>query len=125
MPPNFAPRKLLVAAVGVATLNYLAGVACTPTPTTGNLPAPTAEPDAGTLPPPTALPPTSGNLPAPQPVETAAPAASSSADASTTTTAPSASAAPPGSNRNVKPQFKPPRPPTAGNLMMPSGNQTK
>ncbi len=126
MQPKFAPRKLLVAAVGVATLNYLA-VACTPSPpTSGNLPAPTTEPDTGAPPPPTNVPPTSGNLPAPQPVDAApAPVA---VDASTTTsTAPSGSASPlpTASNKNVKPQFKPPHPPTAGNLMMPSGNQNK
>ena len=130
MPPKFAPRKLLVAAVGVATLNYLA-VACTPSPpTSGNLPAPTAEPDSGLPPPPSATvvptspPPTSGNLPAPQPVEPTLPDASTP---TTTTTAPSSSVSPvpTGSNKNVKPPFKPPRPPTAGNLMMPSGNQNK
>ncbi|MBX3192010.1 MAG: hypothetical protein KF819_33780 [Labilithrix sp.] len=71
MPPtpakaSFLPRKLLVAAVGVATINYVGGTACggktdgsddpknNYPPTSGNLPAPTATP-----------PPTSGNLPAP------------------------------------------------------------
>lgn len=125
MPPKFAPRKLLVAAVGVATLNYLAATACTP-PTSGNLPAPTAEPDTGAPPQPTSPPPTSGNLPAPQPTATApVPTASSTADASTTTAVPSASAVPSGSNRNVKPPFKPPRPPTAGNLMAPRNSDSK
>lgn len=123
MPPKFAPRKLLVAAAGVATLNYLAA-ACTPSPpTSGNLPAPTAEPDAGT-PPPREPPPTSGNLMAPPP-ETAPVPVADAAPPTTASAAPSASAVPSGSNRNVKPPFKPPRPPTAGNLMMPSGNQTK
>jgi len=124
VPPKFAPRKLLVAAAGVATLNYLA-VACTP-PTTGNLPAPTAEPDTG-APPPTSLPPTSGNLVVPQPLDSAPMAVAVDASAPTTTTAPSSSVSPvpTASNKNVKPQFKPPRPPTAGNLMMPSGNQNK
>ncbi len=125
MPPKFAPRKLLVAAVGVATLNYLAATACTPSPpTSGNLPAPTAEPDTGP-PPPREPPPTSGNLMAP-PIDTAPmPAA---VDASTPTSAsgaPSAAAVPSGSNRNVKPPFKPPRPPTAGNLMAPRNSDSK
>lgn len=128
MPPKFAPRKLLVAAVGVATLNYLA-VACTPSPpTSGNLPAPTAEPDSGVAPPPatvvpTNLPPTTGNLPAPQPVDATLPDASSP----TTATAPSGSVSPvpTGSNKNVKPPFKPTRPPTAGNLMAPRNNEGK
>ena len=62
MPPKkpFAPRKLLVAAVGVASINYIA-MACGGTtdngsrnpPTSGNLPAPMV--DGGP-------PPTSGNL---------------------------------------------------------------
>ncbi len=66
MPPKkpFAPRKLLVAAVGVATINYIA-IACggttdgngsssgTNPPTSGNLPAPMVD---------SAPPPTSGNL---------------------------------------------------------------
>ena len=66
MPPKkpFAPRKLLVAAVGVASINYIA-MACGGTtdgsgssgnpPTSGNLPAPTGQVDSGP-------PPTSGNL---------------------------------------------------------------
>lgn len=70
IPKKLSPRKLLVAAVGVATLNYV-GVACTP-PTSGNLPAPTFEPDAGTT-PPSNIPPTSGNLDAPPPPADAAP----------------------------------------------------
>jgi hypothetical protein len=86
VPPAYSPRKLLIAAIGVATINY---VACKEsTPTSGNLPAPREMPDAeptpvaGNLPapppqeagPPTTqpeagpiIPPTSGNLPAPQP----------------------------------------------------------
>ena len=69
-PKKLAPRKLLVAALGVATVNY-AAIACTPSPpTSGNLPAPTAVPDvpeagAPVKPPP----PTAGNLPAPMPVD--------------------------------------------------------
>ena len=63
MPPKkpFAPRKLLVAAVGVASINYIAiacggttdGGASTNPPTSGNLPAPMVD---------SAPPPTSGNL---------------------------------------------------------------
>ena len=64
MPPKkpFAPRKLLVAAAGVATINYIAMMACGGTtdgsssgnpPTSGNLPAPMVD---------SAPPPTSGNL---------------------------------------------------------------
>lgn len=78
-PKKLVARKLLVAAVGVATVNYVAAAACGgetsstsssssgssgssgPPPTSGNLPAPDAEP-----------PPTSGNLPAPPPVEAGA-----------------------------------------------------
>lgn len=80
---HLVARKLLVAAVGVATVNYVGVAACggksettsssgtsgTP-PTSGNLPAPTAEP-----------PPTSGNLPAPPPQDAAADADASDADA--------------------------------------------
>lgn len=68
MPPKHLPRKLLIASIGVATINYVA-TACggsTTTdssfkdggsdrvepPTSGNLPSP---------------PPTSANLPAPPP----------------------------------------------------------
>ena len=61
MPPKkpFAPRKLLVAAVGVASINYIA-MACggtTDAPTSGNLVSPPGQ-DA-------TPPPTSGNLVAP------------------------------------------------------------
>lgn len=56
-PKKLTPRKLLVASVGVATLNYVA-VACNGLDTTsGNLPSPQ----------PTSTSPTSGNLPAPEP----------------------------------------------------------
>lgn len=83
IPKPTQPRKLLVAAIGVATINYVA-VGCGKTNiTSGNLPAP-HEPDAsypvGNLampvdaappppPPPEAgtTPPTTGNLPAPVP----------------------------------------------------------
>jgi hypothetical protein len=75
-----------VAAVGVATVNYVA-IACggNTEPTSGNLPAPqptterdrdasTHPPTSGNLPSPTSTttsttPPTSGNLPSPQPVD--------------------------------------------------------
>jgi hypothetical protein len=65
-PRQLGPRKLLVAAVGVATVNYLA-IACggkessSGGPTSGNLPAPNY--DAADQ----YIPPTSGNLPAPPP----------------------------------------------------------
>lgn len=84
-PPPRRGRKLLVAAIGVATVTY--AVACDKTPLTGNLPAPpppsaTATPvagnlvavptpeDAGATTPPGASqapPPMTGNLPAPPP----------------------------------------------------------
>jgi hypothetical protein len=67
VPPSkpYAPRKLLIAAVGVASINYIA-IACGGAtdsssgnpPTSGNLPAPTGQIDSGP-------PPTSGNLAAP------------------------------------------------------------
>lgn len=56
------PRKLLVAAIGVATINYLT-TACGKTPTSGNLPAPQ----------PTDQVPVTGNLPAPPPQDAAPP----------------------------------------------------
>ena len=78
MPPRkLVARKLLVASIGVATINYVAPLACggekstsstfsdagkdgeqTP-PTSGNL--------AANPPPPPVSPPTSANLPAPPP----------------------------------------------------------
>jgi hypothetical protein len=75
VPPKphrpFAPRKLLVAAVGVASINYVA-IACggaTDGPATaGNLAAP---PTSG-VPDGRITPPTSGNLPAPPPPDAAA-----------------------------------------------------
>ena len=67
------PRKLLVAAIGVATINYLA-TACGKAPTSGNLPAP--QNDAQPVPIPVA-----GNLPAPPPMDAAAPPAPSAPDA--------------------------------------------
>lgn len=90
-PTRSAPRKLLVAALGVATVNYV--VACGKGVTSGNLPAPQPEPsvtpvvgnlpappppDAAAPPPttppqPSSIPPTSGNLPAPVPQDAAAP----------------------------------------------------
>lgn len=72
-PKKLSPRKLLVAAIGVATINYV--VACQTPPTPGNLPGPEPVKDPSmTLPtpPPTTLPPTTGNLPAPPPVHDAA-----------------------------------------------------
>jgi len=74
-PKLHVPRKLLVAAIGVATINYVASTACGGAidgvgegrddkrdypPTSGNLPAP----DPTDYPPPT-----SGNLVAPVPVD--------------------------------------------------------
>ena len=59
---SFAPRKLLVAAIGVATINYAA--ACgTNNETSGNLPSPPPIDAASEIPP------TSGNLPAPPPMD--------------------------------------------------------
>jgi hypothetical protein len=74
-PKRFTPRKLLVAAVGVATLSYVAGCKEQQPPTSGNLPAPPPSSvlDADASSPavdsgsPFEPPPTSGNLPAPQP----------------------------------------------------------
>lgn len=74
-PKAYAPRKLLVAAVGVATISYVAA-ACGELdggpPTSGNLMAPTED---------RYVPPTSGNLPAPPPVDASADADASDADA--------------------------------------------
>lgn len=92
-PTRTAPRKLLVAALGVATVNYV--VACGKNVTSGNLPAPDPRPDTGVgpvvgnlpapvppdaaptsttpTPPPSSIPPTSGNLPAPVPQDSGAP----------------------------------------------------
>ena len=56
-PKSRAPRKLLVAALGVAAVNYVAATAC------GGAADKTT--DASTV--PTTYPPTSGNLPAPFP----------------------------------------------------------
>ena len=70
-PRKLSPRKLLVAAIGVATVNYVAAVACTP-PTSGNLPSPRPETDASSSTPHN-IPPTSGNLPSPRPETDAAP----------------------------------------------------
>jgi len=66
-PKKHLPRKLLVAALGVATINYVAlacggGTTDNP-PTSGNLPFP-APPADQYVPPPT-----SGNLPAPPPMD--------------------------------------------------------
>ncbi|HSO32671.1 MAG TPA: hypothetical protein VLT33_09145 [Labilithrix sp.] len=78
MPPKkpFAPRKLLVAAVGVASINYVA-MACggatdtsTNPPTSGNLPNPPALDGSP--------PPTSGNLAAPPPMDAGLDAADAS-----------------------------------------------
>ena len=62
-------RKLLVAAVGVATVN-LAAAACGNGATSGNLPAPIPT-DSATDAPDTGIPPTSGNLVGPGPVDAA------------------------------------------------------
>jgi hypothetical protein len=79
---RFLPRKLLVAALGVATINYVGVVACggattedtngdgikdNRPPTSGNLPAPDGSRFDRYVPPPT-----SGNLPAPPPIDAAA-----------------------------------------------------
>jgi hypothetical protein len=81
MPP-VGPRKLLVAAIGVATINYVA-TACHETPTSGNLPAP-REPV-----------PVSGNLPAPPPEDAAPPPAASSVTPPSTPVAGNLPAPPP------------------------------
>lgn len=72
MPPNLLPRKLLIASIGVATINYVA-TACGGSTAGG--PGGTAQ-DAGndiTMPPTSANlpapPPTSANLPAPPPID--------------------------------------------------------
>jgi hypothetical protein len=87
VPPTYTPRKLLIAAIGVATINYVACKEATPTsgnlpapremqdaqptPVTGNLPAPPPpQPEAGPIIP---VPPVAGNLPAPQPRDAGAP----------------------------------------------------
>ena len=95
MPPSYAPRRLLVAAVGVATVNYVAcGKETKEIPTSANLAVPIVVPDVNVAPlatdaattaePPEAsvieagsprdagkiivrLPPAVGNLPAPPP----------------------------------------------------------
>ena len=59
-PTQLVSRKLLVAAIGVATVNY---VGCETSSSSGNLPAPQpsdTSKNVGKTPPPT-----SGNLPAP------------------------------------------------------------
>ncbi len=77
-PKKVRSRKLLVAAIGVATVN-LAGLACSEQSTSGNLPAPNpvdaAQQDSAQPPP------TSGNLVAPPPVD-AGPDVVDAADAS-------------------------------------------
>ena len=78
------PRKLLVAAVGVATVTYVAGLACGDTkmgPTSGNMPAPTTSPPTPTPPFPPGVPPTSANLPAPPPPDDAGLDAADASDA--------------------------------------------
>lgn len=63
--PNVS-RKLLVASVGVAAVNYM--VACDKPPTSGNLPAPQIVDAAPPV--PSDIPPAAGNLPAPPPSAT-------------------------------------------------------
>jgi len=83
---HLVARKLLVAAVGVATVNYVGITGCGgkeetssssgssgKPPTSGNLPAPTGTTTAQP-------PPTSGNLPSPEPMD-ASPEADASNDA--------------------------------------------
>lgn len=68
-PKSLHARKLLVASVGVATINYVAaacGIVETGT-TSGNLPAPVPS-DASRS---DAIPVTSGNLPSPAPYDAA------------------------------------------------------
>lgn len=81
-PRSYLPRKLLVAALGVATINYVGVIACGGAtegsgtdkdkypPTSGNLPSP--DPPDQYVPPPT-----SGNLPSPEPMDAALDADSS------------------------------------------------
>lgn len=69
-PKTLVARKLLVAAVGVATVN-LAAAACGNNETSGNLPAPNPTDSAVESAPDTAIPPTSGNLVGPGPVDAA------------------------------------------------------
>ena len=71
MPPKLLPRKLLVASIGVATINYVA-TACGGTTTASTFkdggPDVVEPPTSGNLPAPP--PPTSANLPAPPPPPT-------------------------------------------------------
>ena len=84
MPPKLLPRKLLIASIGVATINYVA-VACGGSTTPGDTTlkeggSDTAQPPtSGNLPAPP--PPTSANLPAPPPID-ASDGASDAGDAS-------------------------------------------
>lgn len=81
-PRHLVARKLLVAAVGVATVNYAGVLACGgkeesssssgQPPTSGNLPAP----------PDQYCPPTSGNLVGPVPVDSGPEADADAGDAS-------------------------------------------
>jgi hypothetical protein len=100
-----APRKLLVAAIGVATVNYAAacGKKQDDYPVTGNLPAPVVDVEE---PPP---PPTAGNLPAPEPLDAATPPQVVDAGKATA-----------GDGGSAKDAAAPPRrPPTTGNLPAP------
>src|SRR5690349_3439231 len=67
VPPTkpFASRKLLVAAVGVASINLLASACGGKSATSGNL----MIVDGGPDPAPTLAPPTSGNLAPPPPID--------------------------------------------------------
>lgn len=69
-PRALVARKLLVAAVGVATVN-LAAAACGNGATSGNLPAPIPDDSATDSAADTGIPPTSGNLVGPGPVDAA------------------------------------------------------
>ena len=98
-------RKLLVASVGVAAVNYM--VACDKPPTSGNLPAPQIV-DAAPPPVPSNIPPTSGNLPAPPPPSaTIAPPTSGNLPAPPPATAPTLPPLSPKATASAKPPSVP------------------
>ncbi|MBS2016035.1 MAG: hypothetical protein JST00_24355 [Deltaproteobacteria bacterium] len=82
-PNHLVARKLLVAAVGVATVNYVAMTGCGGKEETSSSSSSSGQPPtSGNLPaPPATTPPTSGNLPAPPPRPDAAADADADADA--------------------------------------------
>ena len=101
MPPTYLPRKLLVAAVGVATVSYVAACGKENTDKKGTSPSATIQPFSGNLMPP---PPIDAGV-VPEPVEASVPIAP---EAGTRTAAPDA-------GRKIK------LPPTSGNLPAPRG----